>query len=54
MVANTTIKSFYKGVKFSVVAPMLNQVAQQNGLKLGKVRDLKIAKAILVNSIMDN
>jgi hypothetical protein len=48
------IKNYYSGLKFSEVAPLLKQIAEQNGLKLSRLREFNIAKTILAHSIVKN
>ena len=54
MITKKTIRKYFNGVKFSEIYPALEIVAKQNGLKLGKVREFRIAQSIIVNSIINN
>jgi len=45
---------YYCDMTLRQVFPLLNEIAIQNGLKLSRIREFKIAKKILINSIVKN
>jgi len=51
---DTIVNQFFVGEKFSTIAPLLKQIEIQQGLNISRVRELKIAKRILVESIIYN
>ena len=51
---NKSVVGYFSGIKLGNAFPFLDSIAKQNGLKLSRFRDFKIAKLILVNSIVKN
>lgn len=49
-----TINKFFVGVTLSSINPLLEIVAKQQRLNIGRLREFNIIKSVLVNSIINN
>jgi len=54
MAASLITKDYFKGKTVKQVSPLLQIIAEQNGLKLSNHRYFRICKNILIKSINEN